>query len=156
MRLAPTLLLLLMVPLRAGEAAAQAEHRPEIAIAVLAHLHQALGSSPAVLDIRLLCAAEGPEGCSDTVRYAAAGMTLLPRVPGGWSFCMNGPPPCTSGQEVTVTVHPPTTAGDSATVQLLERRPLARWRVHEAASDLVLARGGDGWTVLERRPRWRS
>jgi hypothetical protein len=156
MRLAPTLLLLLLLSLRAGDAAAQAGHRAEMAISVLEHLHQALGSSPAVLDLRLLCAAEGPEACSEALRDAATGLALLPRVPGAWSFCMNGPPPCASGEEVMVTVHPPSMAGDSATVQLMERRPRARWRVHQAASDLVLVRADDGWTVRQRRFRWRS
>jgi hypothetical protein len=74
----PPLLLLLLVPLRAGAAPAQAEHRPVIAIAVVEHLLQAPGSSAAVLDLRLLCAAAGPEGCGETVRDAAAGMALHP------------------------------------------------------------------------------
>jgi hypothetical protein len=69
---------------------------------------------------------------------------------------MNGPPPCAFGEEVGVAVHAPSVAGDFATVQVLERRPLARWRVHAAASDLVLARDGDGWTVRQRRLRWQS
>jgi hypothetical protein len=128
----------------------------EIAAGTIRFLHQDIGASPAVLDLRLLCPSADAEGCEDFILREVTALGLQPRVGDSHSYCVNSAPPCATGTEIMITVGAPAVAGQTATVDIQERRPRPSGEAIQVGSELVLRRAGAEWRVEQKILRWRS